>query len=67
MKKENQRSDYVRYAVVGFGHVNPIPVLPAFLSAGKKSILTALMSDDPVKLRSLSRSYRVLHICGFDD
>jgi hypothetical protein len=36
MKKESQRSDYVRYAVVGFGHVNPIPVLPAILSARKK-------------------------------
>jgi glucose-fructose oxidoreductase len=66
MNKEYQRPDFVRHAVVGRGHVTPPPVSPAILNAEKNSILTPLVSDDPVKLRSLSRSYHILHIAGCD-
>jgi hypothetical protein len=66
MNKEYQRSDFVRHAVVGRGHITPPPVLPAILNAKKNSILTPLVPDDPIKLRSLSRSYHILHIVSCD-
>ncbi len=49
----------VRYAVVGLGHIAQIAVLPAFDNAKKNSRLTALVSDDPQKLKQLSRRYDV--------
>jgi predicted dehydrogenase len=49
----------VRYAVVGLGHIAQIAVLPAFAHARQNSTLTALVSDDPQKLKQLSRRYGV--------
>jgi predicted dehydrogenase len=49
----------VRYAVVGLGHIAQIAVLPAFNNARRNSRLTALVSDDPQKLKQLSRRYDV--------
>src|SRR2546423_5986995 len=49
----------VRYAVVGLGHIAQAAVLPAFRHASKNSELVALVSGDVVKLRELSRRYRV--------
>jgi predicted dehydrogenase len=49
----------VRYAVVGLGHIAQVAVLPAFAHAKKNSQLTALVSDDPHKLKQLSRRYEV--------
>lgn len=49
----------VRYAVVGLGHIAQVAVLPAFEHAKKNSRLTALVSDDPTKLKQLSRRYDV--------
>jgi glucose-fructose oxidoreductase len=42
-------------------------VLPAFSNARKNSKLTALVSDDPRKLKTLSRQYDVADICGYQD
>ena len=49
----------IRYAVVGLGHIAQVAVLPAFAHARRNSALTALVSNDPEKLRKLSRLYRV--------
>lgn len=49
----------VRYGVVGLGYISQAAVLPAFAHAKANSTLSALISDDPVKLRKLSRKYEV--------
>jgi glucose-fructose oxidoreductase len=49
----------VRYAVVGLGYISQAAVLPAFAHAGRNSELAALVSDDPVKLRTLGKKYGV--------
>ena len=49
----------VRYAVVGLGYIAQVAVLPAFGHAKRNSELTALVSDDPHKLKQLSRRYNV--------
>jgi predicted dehydrogenase len=51
----------IRYAVVGLGHIAQVAVLPAFAHARSNSDVTALVSDDPEKLRLISRKYRVSH------
>lgn len=48
---------FVRYAVVGLGHIAQVAVLPAFGNARRNSRLVALVSGDTVKLRSLGRKY----------
>jgi predicted dehydrogenase len=57
----------VRYAVVGLGYIAQAAVLPAFAHARKNSELSALVSDDPVKLRQLARRYRVPHTFSYAD
>ena len=49
----------IRYAVVGLGHIAQVAVLPGFAHAKRNSALTALVSDDPQKLKRLSRRYDV--------
>jgi predicted dehydrogenase len=49
----------IRYAVVGLGHIAQVAVLPAFAHASSNSQLTALVSGDPQKLKTLSQRYRV--------
>ncbi|MDZ4343336.1 MAG: Gfo/Idh/MocA family oxidoreductase [Candidatus Binatia bacterium] len=56
----------VRYAVVGLGHIAQVAVLPAFAHARANSRLTALVSDDPKKLRDLSKKYKVRHTYSYD-
>ena len=51
-------SKVVRYAVVGIGHIAQNAVLPAFAHA-RNSRLKALVSDDPRKLKALTKQYRV--------
>ncbi len=53
------RGGKVRYAVVGLGHIAQVAVLPAFAHAKGNSVLAALVSDDPVKLRALGKKYKV--------
>ncbi|HEY7219860.1 MAG TPA: Gfo/Idh/MocA family oxidoreductase [Candidatus Binatia bacterium] len=55
----------IRYAVVGLGHIAQVAVLPAFAHARKNSQLTALVSDDPQKLKALGRRYRVDHLFSY--
>jgi predicted dehydrogenase len=49
----------VRYAVLGLGHIAQAAVLPAFVHARRSCELTALISSDPAKLRTLGRRYGV--------
>lgn len=55
----NGHGQKIRYAVVGLGHIAQNAILPAFAHAHKNSVLTALVSDDPAKLRAMSRQYDV--------
>ena len=56
----------IRYAVVGLGHIAQAAILPAFAHARRNSVLSALVSDDPVKLKALARKYRVTRTFGYD-
>lgn len=49
----------IRYAVVGLGHIAQTAVLPAFSNATENSILTALVSGDEKKLKTLGKKYNV--------
>src|SRR5919204_1846622 len=49
----------IRYAVVGLGHIAQVAVLPAFAHASRNSALAALVSDNPKKLKQLSRLYGI--------
>lgn len=57
----------LRYAVVGLGYISQVAVLPAFAHAGKNSELVALVSDDPVKLKKLSKKYELELTYSYDD
>ena len=57
----------IRYAVVGLGHIAQTAILPAFAQAQQNSALAALVSDDPQKLRKLSRRYGVHRVCSYKD
>lgn len=57
----------VRYAVVGLGHIAQAAVLPAFSHARRHSELTALVSDDPVKLQELAARYGIKHTYTYDE
>jgi glucose-fructose oxidoreductase len=48
---------YVRYAVVGLGHIAQVAVLPAFGNARRNSRLAALVSGNAVKRKELSAKY----------
>jgi predicted dehydrogenase len=63
MGKKNGR---VRYAVVGLGYISQIAILPAFAHARSNSTLTALVSGDPKKLKSLSRKYGTKHNYSYE-
>jgi predicted dehydrogenase len=57
----------IRYAVVGLGHIAQVAVLPAFSHAAKNSALTALVSDDPAKLKQLGKKYRVPYTYSYQE
>ena len=58
----SKRSRKIRYAVVGLGHIAQVAVLPAFAHARANSQLTALVSDDVQKRKTLGRRYQVDHL-----
>ena len=58
-EQTHSRDRKIRYAVVGLGYISQIAVLPAFAHAGENSVLSALVSSDPAKLKKLSRKYKV--------
>lgn len=63
----NSHPGKIRYAVVGLGHIAQNAILPAFAHAHANSELAALVSDDPVKLRAMSREYGVKHLFAYED
>lgn len=56
-----------RYAVVGLGYFSQVAILPAFAHARKNSELTALVSDDPDKLKKLAKRYGAKGTYGYDE
>jgi glucose-fructose oxidoreductase len=66
-RRNNGHSKRIRYAVVGLGHIAQNAILPAFAHATENSELAALISDDPTKLRALSRQYGVDNCFTYDD
>src|SRR5215469_17300129 len=65
VRKRAER-DKVRYAVVGLGYISQIAVLPAFGHARENSRLTALVSGDLKKLKTLSQEYCVDHTYTYE-
>jgi len=63
--KKTPAKQKVRYAVVGLGHIAQAAVLPAFKNASKNSELTAFVSGDPVKHRTLGKRYGVDQHCSY--
>jgi predicted dehydrogenase len=57
--RDSRTSGTIRYAVVGLGYISQVAVLPAFANARRNSRLVALVSDDPVKLRTLAKRHGV--------
>ena len=64
--RRRESSAGVRYAVVGMGHIAQAAVLPAFGHARRNSVLSALVSGSPRKLRILGKRYGVSRLCGYD-
>jgi predicted dehydrogenase len=61
------RTKKIRYAVIGIGHIAQAAVLPAFSHARKNSVLTAIVSDDPVKRDEISKMYSLEHAYSMND
>jgi glucose-fructose oxidoreductase len=53
--------------VVGLGHIAQVAMLPAFAHARRNSRVTALVSDDRVKLKQLASRYGVEQTFSYDD
>jgi predicted dehydrogenase len=61
------RAKAIRYAIVGLGHIAQVAVLPAFTHARRNSRLTALVSDDRAKLKTVAKKYRVPETYSYDE
>jgi predicted dehydrogenase len=61
------RARPLRWAVVGLGYIAQAAVLPAFKNARRSARLTALVSGDPEKLRTLAAQYEVPHVHSYGD
>jgi glucose-fructose oxidoreductase len=55
----------IRYAVVGLGHIAQVAVLPAFAHARGNSELTALVSGNVAKLKTLGKRYGIPHTYSY--
>ena len=60
------RPNKIRYAVVGLGYISQVAMLPAFAHARKNSELVALVSDDPKKLATLSKKYKIKRTYSYE-
>ncbi len=56
----------IRYAVVGLGYIAQVAVLPAFGHSKKNSLLAALISDDPKKLKQLGAKYGINSLYSYE-
>src|ERR1051326_3923280 len=56
----------IRYAVVGLGYIAQAEVLPSCAHARENSELTALVSGDPAKLKTLGRKYGVARLFSYE-
>jgi predicted dehydrogenase len=65
-RTRGSKGTHVRYAVIGLGHIAQAAVLPAFGHARANSVLAALVSGSPRKLRILGRRYGVSRLCGYE-
>src|SRR6266850_617497 len=65
-KRNSVRGKKIRYAVVGLGYIAQNAVLPAFAHA-RNSELTALVSDNPTKLKKLSKKYSVPRTYSYEE
>jgi predicted dehydrogenase len=59
------KTDPIRFAVVGLGHIAQVAVLPAFKNA-KNCRLTAFVTDDEEKARTLAAKYGIAHVVQYD-
>jgi predicted dehydrogenase len=66
-RKEMRQTQRIRYAVVGLGHIAQVAVLPAFAHAASNSQLTALVSGDAKKLKTLGHRYDVPHSYSYEE
>ena len=67
MAARRSRRGPIRYAVVGLGHIAQVAVLPAFAHAQRNSRVTALVSDDPTKLRAVAGKYGIAGTYAYDE
>jgi glucose-fructose oxidoreductase len=56
----------LRFGVIGAGHIAQNAVLPAFAHTRGVCELTAIVSGDPKKQRSLARKYGLDHVFGYE-
>jgi glucose-fructose oxidoreductase len=66
-KRTRSATKPVRYAVVGLGHIAQAAVLPGFGHAQRNSVLNALVSGSPKKLRILGMRYGVNRLCAYEE
>jgi predicted dehydrogenase len=66
LPKSTSDSGKIRYAVVGLGYIAQVAILPAFAHAKKNSELVALISEDPEKLKQLSKKYDIKGRYSYD-
>src|ERR1700733_11185180 len=69
MRRPNNhlRLQQLRYAIVGLGNISQVAILPGFLNAKSNSQVTALVSDDPEKLKILAKKYGVKHCYDYGE
>src|SRR5579883_1866213 len=57
----------VRYAIVGLGHIAQVAVLPAFAHASENSEVTAIISGDDEKLKTVGDHYKIPNRYHYND
>ena len=57
----------IRYAAVGLGWITQAALLPGFKNAKENSKLTALVSDNPKKLKEVGKEYKVDRLYSYEE